>query len=183
MKRTIKVMAAIMLVAAMVCGIAACGALDINKVKGDWIISTVNGKPIADFAAENGVGVFNVQKTYQITDKTMTMSALGNDGTVASETSDITVKADGVEATFSGALLGFAYKDADKTLSYSVTDGTNTYSYVLVKGTYDIAGEYAAAVAAAQGGEEAADEGGEEAADEGGEEAADEGSDEGYEEE
>ncbi len=160
MKRMVKVMAAVMLVAAMVLSIASCG-VDMNKIKGDWHLSTINGQSVADFAAANGVAEVFAQKAYNITDKTLTVGAIGPDGTVINDCGDVTVRANGIESTISGVVFGFEYKDADQTLNYTVTDGTNTYSYVLVKGAYDLAGEYAKVAAAAQG---SAEEGGSEVA-------------------
>ena len=151
MKKTIKVMAAIMLAAAMVLSIASCGGVDMNKIKGDWYVSTINGKSVADFAAEAGTVEVMAQKTFNITDKEISMSAIGPDGNVVTGKGEVTVKADGVEATINGALFGFEFHEADSTLTYAVTDGTNRYDYVLKKGTYDLAGEYAAAVAGGSG--------------------------------
>ena len=171
MKKTIKLMAAIMLVAAMVFSIASCGGVDMNKIKGDWYVSTINGKSVADFAAEAGTVEVMAQKSISITDKEVSMSAIGPDGNVATGKGEVTVRANGVEATIDGVLFGFEFHEADSTLTYSVTDGTNQYDYVLKKGTYDLAGEYAAAVA---GGSEEAAEGGEEYYEEGGEEYSEE---------
>lgn len=163
MKKTIKVMAAIMLVAAMVFSIASCG-VDMNKVKGDWYVSTINGKSAADFAAASGVAEVMAQKAINITDKEVSMSAIGPDGTVKTIKGDVTVRANGVEATLEGVLFGFEFHEADNTLTYSITDGTNQFDYVLKKGTYDLAGKYAEAVSAAQA---AAEESSEEYYDEG----------------
>lgn len=161
MKKAIKVMAAVMLVAAMVFSIASCG-VDMNKVKGDWYVSTINGKSAADFAAESGTVEVMVQKSINITDKELSMSAIGPEGNVLTSKGDVTVRANGVESTIDGVLFGFEFHEADNTLTYSVSDGTNQYDYVLKKGTYDLAGKYAEAVAAAQGTAEEGGEGGEE---------------------
>ena len=166
MKKTIKVMAAVLLVMAMVFSIASCGALDMNKVKGDWILDTINGKSVADYSTEAGtVEVFGM-KVYNITDKTVTTSAVGPDGNVVSATSDITVKSNGFEFTLEGILMGMIYDAKTDTLSYNVHSDTFRYDYVLKRGTYDLAGKYAEYVAAAQaaqaGAEEPAEEGGEE---------------------
>ena len=163
MKKTIKVMAAIMLVAAVVLSIASCG-FDVNKIKGDWIMSTINGKSVADFAAESGYPEAYAQKQYTFTDKQMTVSSIGSSGTVESYSGDLTVKSNGVNATVNGIEFGFLYDDKADTLTYNVTIGSDSYEYVLKKGTYD----FAAALGGAPANNEASSEGGESA--EGGEE-------------
>ena len=169
MKKTIKVMAAIMLVAAMVLSIASCGGFDVNKIKGDWIMSTINGKTVADFAAENGYPEAYAQKQYSFTDKQLNVSSIGASGTVETYTADLAVKSNGVNASINGVEFGFLYDDKADSLSYTVTIGSDSYEYVLKRGTYDFA---AAMGGASQGGEEAS-EGGEEAS-EGGEEYSEE---------
>ena len=162
MKKTIKVMAAVLLVMAMVFSIASCGALDMNKVKGDWILDTINGKTVADAAAESGsVEVFGM-RVYNITDKTITISYVGPDGNIATTTSDITVKSNGFEFTLDGVLMGMIYDDKAGTLSYNLHSDTFRTDYVLKKGTYDLAGKYAEYVAAAQAAQAVVEEGGEE---------------------
>ena len=164
MKKTIRIMAAIMLVAAMVLSIASCGGVDMNKIKGDWILSTINGKSVADFAAESGYPEAYAQKQYNFTDKQMSVSSIGASGTVETNSGDLTVKSNGVNATVNGIEFGFLYDDKADTLTYNVTIGSDSYEYVLKKGTYD----FAAALGGASQSSEEASEGGESA--EGGEE-------------
>lgn len=158
MKKTIKIMAAIMLVAAMVLSIASCGGLDMSKIKGDWIMSTINGKSVADYAAESGYPEAYAQKQYNFTDKQMTVSSIGASGTVETYSGDLTVKSNGVNATVNGVDFGFLYDEKADTLTYNVTIGSDSYEYVLKKGTYD----FAAALGGAPANNEASSEGGEE---------------------
>ena len=140
----------------------------MSKVKGDWTVSTIDGKSPADFAASLGLGEFNVQKNYSVTDSKFIFKTLNADGSALDNSEmDITVKSNGFEVMNAGSIfMSVTYdKDAD-TLSYKIADNSGEHTYVLKKGTSDIVGMYQAAVAAAQGG---AAEGSEEGADEGGE--------------
>ncbi len=160
MKKTIKVMAAIMLVAAMVLGIASCGGFDLNKVKGEWTLSTIDGKAASDKAVELGLPSYALLNNYSIGDKVAISTYDPNAGEVKTTTElSIEAAANGFTATDSnGGKVSFIYDSSADTLSYSAVgaSGANE-TYILKRGTTDIL----AAVQAAAGGEEAA-EGGEE---------------------
>ena len=169
---------ALVLVAAMVMGMCLVGCgVDMSKMKGDWIVSTINGKSVADFAAENGAVEAQAMKTVTITDDNATVNSFDvSTGEVASVTGKITQKSDGVEADMNGVTWPFKLMD-NGNLTYKLDMSGTTYEYVLVKGTYDFKAKFAEQTGAAQqGGEEGgeAQEGGEEGgeAQEGGEEAA-----------
>ena len=161
MKKTIKLMAAIMLVAAMVFSIAACGGMDISKLNGDWTLSTIDGK----------------SNNYTLSGNTLTVSNYDpNSGNVV-ERLQFTVEAagNGFTATDSnGGKTSFVYDSSADTLSYSAV-GTSgaAESYVLKRGATDILAAVQAASGASEGGEEAA-EGGEAYSEEGGEEYSEE---------
>ena len=160
MKKTIKVMAAIMLVAAMVFSIASCGGLDMNKIKGDWTLSTIGGKSVADYAASAGASEYQFAGNYNFTDKNVTITTLPTDS-ITSATMDIKVKSNGIEV-MSGDQVAFSmiYDDKAETLTFSVDPGTGTaISYVLKKGTTDLQALYNAANAPAEDDGGAGDEG------------------------
>ena len=172
MKKLAKRLAVVLMICAMAFAMTACGEIDMNKIKGDWTISTINGQSPADFAAANGVQEWQVMKNYTVTDKTFTMKAA--DGTVDCP---IEVKSDGFNFTLAGATGGCAYDEKADTLSYSIKVGDTETKYVLKKGTSSIEAP-APEAPAEEGGEEQPAEGGEE----GGEEVGAEGGEEGAEE-
>ncbi len=161
MKKLTKVLVACMLFAVMAVSMTGCG-VDMSKVKGDWVVSSINGQSPADFAAASGVAEVYCMKTYNITDDKVTCKAVGADGAVATVTGDVVKKADGIESNIGGVTFGFLLNESDNTLSYSVTDGTNTVKYVLSKGTYDFESNLAAlnggSTDQSQGGEEGGEE-------------------------
>ena len=170
MKKTTKKLA---LVLACVCVmsmlLAGCG-VSVSKVKGDWIVSTINDKPVDQFAAENGLATVQVMKTVNITDDKLTVSSLAADGSVASISGKPESRKDGVEANIDGTAWGFRYDSSADTLEFTIAAADGNYKYVLKKGTYDFASELAnAQQAATQGAEEGAEAGAEEGAEEEGE--------------
>jgi len=173
---------ALVLVAAMVMGMCLVGCgVDMNKMKGDWIVSTINGKSVADFAAENGAVEAQAMKAVNITDDNATVTSFdSSSGETASITGKITKKSNGVEADMQGVTWPFKLED-NGNLSYKIDANGTTLEYVLVKGTYDFKAKFAEQTGAAQqGGEEGGEaqqggeEGGAEAGAEGGEEGAEE---------
>ncbi len=169
MKKTTKKLA---LVLACVCVmsmlLAGCG-VSVSKVKGDWIVSTINDKPVDQFAAENGLATVQVMKTVNITDDKLTVSSLAADGSVASISGKPESRKDGVEANIDGTAWGFRYDSSADTLEFTIAAADGNYKYVLKKGTYDFASELANAQQAA-GAEAGAEEGAEAGAEEGYEE-------------
>ena len=165
MKKTIKVMAAIMLVAAMVFSIASCGGMDISKLNGDWTLSSIDGKSPADKAVELGYPSYALLNNFTLSGSTLTRSTYDpNSGNVVDAT-QFTVEAagNGFTATDSnGGKVSFIYDSAADTLSYSATGASGAAeTYILKRGATDILAAVQAASGASEGGEEAA-EGGEE---------------------
>lgn len=165
MKKTIKLMAAIMLVAAMVFSIASCGGTDISKLNGDWTLSSIDGKSPADKAGELGLPSYALLNNFTLSGNTLTVSTYDpNSGNVADGT-QFTVEAagNGFTATDSnGGKTSFVYDSSADTLTYSAVGASGAAeSYVLKRGATDILAAVQAADGASEGGEEAA-EGGEE---------------------
>jgi len=152
MKKTIKIMAAIMLVAAMVLGIASCGGLDLNKIKGDWTLSSIDGKAPSDRATELGLPSYALLNNYTLGDK-LTISTYDPNAGEVKATTEFTVEAtgNGFTATDSnGGKVSFIYDSSADTLSYSATGASGAAeTYILKRGATDIL----AAVQAASGGE------------------------------
>ncbi len=175
MKKTIKVMAALMLVAAMVFSIAACGKTDLSKLNGEWTISTIDGKSPADKATEMGIPPYGLLTNFTLSGNNLTTSTYNPTAGEVAVSNQFTVEAtsNGFTATDSnGGKTSFIYDSAANTLSYTASNET----YILTKGATDImAAVQAATGASSEGGEgEGAAEGGEGAA-EGGEEGGEEG--------
>ncbi len=160
MKKLTKRLAVVFMICAMAFAMTACGEIDMNKIKGDWTIQTINGKTPEEVAAENGVDVYLVNKNYTLTDKTFTIKEAS--GQVECP---IEVCSNGFNFTLAGSKGGCEYDEKAGTLKY----GINSDVWILKKGTSDIT---APAAPAEEGGEEGgAEEGG---AEEGGEEYAEE---------
>ncbi len=157
--------------------LAGCG-VSVSKVKGDWIVSTINDKPVDQFAQEKGYATCQVMKTVNITDDKLTVSSLAADGSVQSVSGKPESRRDGVEANIDGTAWGFRYDSKADTLEFTVAAADGNYKYVLKKGTYDLAAEYQNAVNAAQGAAAGAEEGAEAGAEEEYEEGAEEGAEE-----
>jgi len=152
MKKSFRILSVFMLIGVMVLGLTACG-VDMDKVKGTWRVDTINDTAIADFAAQNGVGVDSVMKVVKITDETVTMDALV-EGSVQSISGETVVRSNGVEATMGGALFGFEFDEDKNTLSYTIEANGATYKYVFVKEDYDLNSLIAPAVEYEEGGED-----------------------------
>lgn len=165
MKNITKILMASMLVVALVFTLVACGEIDINKIKGSWTISTIDGKDVETFASENNLTKIQASGNYIIEDNGKIVAE-----TAAAKTEGTYTKgSDGIKATIGGGDLGFVYDAKADTLTFKVDVNGKQVAYVLVKGAADFT---ATDAPAEEGGEEApAEEGGEEAA-EGGEEAA-----------
>ncbi len=168
MKKLAKRLAVVLMICAMAFAMTACGEIDMDKIKGDWTIQTINGKTPEEYAAENGVDVYLVNKNYTLTDKTFTIKEAG--GQVECP---IEVCSNGFNFTLAGAKGGCEYDEKAGTLKY----GINSDVWILKKGTSDITAP-ATEAPAEEGGEEQPAEGGEE----GGEEVGAEGGEEGAEE-
>ena len=130
-----KIVSVILAVAMMMC-MTACAGLDIGKVKGDWTLSTVNGKTVEEYAAELGVEPYMIVVNATVTDTQYTSQSAN-----AVATYPISVKANGFEvlsAEGGDIMMSVKYNGADDTLSYKVDIDGTVYEYVLTKGTGDI---------------------------------------------
>jgi len=160
---------ALVLVAAMVMGMCLVGCGSIEKdVLGDWMVDTVNGTPIGEYAAAAGVTEDMMQFNMKIEKDKVTQ--VGANGTVEMKPE---FKSDGVELYKDGTHIGNLEWNKDtKVISLNV----NGAPYVFKKGTYTFGQGAAEQGGAEEGGAEegGAEEGGAEegGAEEGGEEAA-----------
>lgn len=174
MKKATKKLA-LVLVAAMVMGLClvGCGSI-VKDTLGDWCVDTVNGQPVAEYAAAAGVTEDMMQFNMKIEEDKITQTGMNGGQEFKPE-----FKSDGIELYKDGQHVGNLVWDKDKkVLSLDV----NGAPYVFKKGAYTFSssdaqqgGEEQASEAGAEGGAEeggAAEGGAEDGAAEGGEDAA-----------
>lgn len=170
MKSVTKKLAALVLVGIMMFSLTACG-VDMNKVKGDWTVSTIGGKDLATVAAEKGIPEQLLYINYTISDKEIVLNGFNNDlsGNLTTDTYTLKKRSNGVEGYKGDTVMcSLIYDEKADTLTMKIgTDEATAVSYVFVKGSKDLQ----AAQAALMGGSESAE--GEEYAESGEEEAAD----------
>ena len=125
----------LMLAAVMVMSLCLVGCGGIQKdVEGDWTTDSINGKPVAEYAAEIGTNVAGAASNMNIKgDKlTMTNSAL-------SQTFDLTYSGNDIQVKSNGALvLTLTYDPNAKTISYKINVTGEEDTYTLKKGTTDL---------------------------------------------
>ena len=172
-----------LLVGAMAACLTACGTVE-KDVEGDWTTDTINGKPVADWAAEKGTNVAGAASNMNVKSGKITVT-----NSAMSQTYDAEYKSNGFEVKSNGTVvMSIAYDSSAKTLSYKVNVNGEENTYVMKKGTTDLSnpvipGQEGGEEGGAEGGEEGGAEGGEEGGAEGGaEEGGAEGGEEGAEE-
>ena len=161
MKKVFSLAAAAVMAMSMLV-LTACG-VDKDKVKGDWIVDTIGGKAVADWAAEQGAPEIAGQVQFSIGDDKTTVST--NDGN--KQELDSAWRSDGVELK-DGDTVKYALKlDEDKSVLTTKLDfGTGAQECVLKKGTFDFnAASQDAANAIAEDGAVVAEDGAEVAED------------------
>ena len=159
MKRTVRVITVLMLIAVMVMGLTSCG-FDVKKITGKWSVSTINGKSAADLAAEVGTIEAAVQRVFDIGEKETTLIQLDVDGSIKETKGENVVKSNGIEVTLEGATFPLAYDEKADTLTYALEDGGTKYDYVYKRGDYSFTALNAPApVEEASGEEEYYDDG------------------------
>ena len=165
MKNVTKKVLAVVLVGIMMFSLTACG-VDMSKVKGDWTLSTIGGKSLADAAAASGVAEQFLYTNYTITDKEITMNGFNPDrsGNLTTDTFTLKQRSNGVEG-YKGDTLACSliYDDKANTLTMKIgADEASAVAYVFVKGTQDLNAAQAALMGGAEEGGEESYEGGEE---------------------
>ncbi|SDB31449.1 hypothetical protein SAMN02910317_01573 [Ruminococcaceae bacterium FB2012] len=174
MKKTIRLMALLMIAAIAAICMVSCGAEE--KVKGDWTTKTVNGKTPAEYAAATGVPEYTIACNYTVTSDEFKATTMGVDGTEASSSMKVKMKSNGFECYKGDDLvMSVLYNEGDDTLSFGVNSAGGKIEYILKKGTTDLKALKDAAAQPAEGSEQQAAEGGEQQAAEGGEQQAAEG--------
>ena len=163
MKKSIKVMAAMLLVVVMMFSLTACG-IDMNKVKGDWTCTSIGGKDIATLAAEKGVYQAYLVTNYTITDNDIKADSLNPDGSGAHVTGTYTLKkrSNGVEGYLGDqVVISLIYDEKADTLTMKVgIDEASAVAYVFTKGNTNLDELLASQMngGVADGGEEGAEE-------------------------
>ena len=181
MKAMARKIATMVFVVAFACvGLVGCGAISIDDIKGDWTVDTMNGKSLADYAAELGASEDMFYTNWTINeDNTLTSTNAVGQGTLKLE-----LKSNGFEAKeeASGSVFSVEFNKDAGTLSYKLDPGNGEVTIVMKRGTYTPS---AAEEATEEATEEGTEEGVEEGTEESGEEYSEEdlGEDEGYSEE
>lgn len=129
-----KIIALVLMAAVMLC-CTACG-LDMSKVKGDWTLATVGGKPVEQIVEEQGVLPVQVAMNGTVTDKDFTLA-----NAATSNTYKINIKSNGFECVDDSntVILGVVYDKDNDTLSFDMaTSDGSAVTYVMKRGTADL---------------------------------------------
>jgi len=150
MKNVAKKLIAVVLMGVMMFSLTACG-VDMDKVKGDWTLSTVGGKSLEETAAAMGQQSLFLSENVNITDKNITTDFIQADGTHYGDTFDLKQRANGVEGYKGDTLaMSLAFDEKANTLTMKVgADEASAVAYVFVKGKKDLDAEYQALVGGA----------------------------------
>ncbi len=128
-----KIIAIVLMAAAVIC-CTACG-LDMSKIKGEWTLSSVGGKPVEQIAEEQGVLPVQVAMNGTVTDDSFTVA-----NAVNTSTYKIQVKSNGFECLDDSNAIAFSVtydKDSD-ALSFALDAGSGAVTYVMKRGTADL---------------------------------------------
>ena len=141
MKNVTKKLLALVFVGVMMFSLTACG-VDMDKVKGDWTLSTIGGKDLATVAAERGIAEQFLYTNYTITDKEIKTSGFNPDmsGNVTTSTFTLKQKSNGVEG-YQGDTLACSliFDEKANTLTMKIgNDEASAIAYVFIKGSKDL---------------------------------------------
>ena len=138
MKKAAKKFLAVVLVGVMMFCLTACG-LDMEKIKGDWTVSTINGKSTADYADSLDTFEYLFLSNFTLTDSKFTLISLTADGEEVSKSYDIQVKSNGFECMEGDKIfMSVLYDDKADALSFKMLAGSTEMSYILKKGKTDM---------------------------------------------
>ena len=128
-----KIIAIVLMAAVTIC-CTACG-LDMSKVKGEWTLSSVGGKPVEQIAEEQGVLPVQVAMNGTLSDDSFTMA-----NAVNTVNYKIQVKSNGFECLDDSNAIAFSVTyDKDKdTLSFAMDAGSGPVTYVMERGSADL---------------------------------------------
>ena len=128
-----KIIAIVLMAAVMMC-CTACG-LDMSRVKGEWTLSSVGGKPVEQIAEEQGVLPVQVAMNGTLSDDSFTMA-----NAVNTVNYKIKVKSNGFECLDDSNAIAFSVTyDKDKdTLSFAMDAGSGPVTYVMERGSADL---------------------------------------------
>ena len=138
MKKSIRLIVSMLVICVMLSGLTACSA-DMNKMKGEWKVKTVNGKSVSDYGLETGAYIGN---NVNITDEKIIISKITN-GEVTTDSYEIEVKSNGVEGYVNkgdaNPAVAFELLPEDNTLKLANTNGT---VIIYEPGTSDLVAEF-----------------------------------------
>lgn len=123
-----KIIMIVLMIAAMMITISSCGGIKIDDIKGDWTVSTVNGKPVAEYTDSYEYA------NYKVTDKSFVYSGIAADGSAVTSEYALKMTEKGFEAYSGSTIINVVY---DAKVSALIFDN-NGKSYVLTKGASEL---------------------------------------------
>ena len=136
MKKTIRLIAILMIAAIAAICMVSCGAED--KVKGDWTVKTIGGKTPAEVAAAAGVPEYVYAINYTVTSDEFKATSMTVDGKENTTTMKVKMRSNGFECYDGDTLvMSVIYNESDDTLSFGVKTNGVQMDYVLKKGKAD----------------------------------------------
>ena len=128
MKTMKKIIMIVLMTAALMITVSSCGGVKIDDIKGDWTVSTVNGKAVAEYTDSYEYA------NYKVTDKSFVYSGINADGSPVTTEYAIKMTDKGFEASSGSTVINVVYDAKAATLSFD----NNGKSYTLAKGTSDL---------------------------------------------
>lgn len=171
-KKTAKSIISVLLIAIMMLSLTACG-VDMKKMSGTWVLSTIDGQTVADYVGKTGLPEVCGMKVVRITETDFSIDFLDASGAVATDKGTNTIRANGIEVKITvgnffekDSTVGVIYDEKADTISMKVLTEGQELNLVFKKGSYDLKAEYEkmcaeyAAQAAAEAGAAAENEDG-----------------------
>lgn len=124
--------AALLMIAAITLTCTACSiSIDMNKINGEWTISTIGGQTAEEYAQANGLDITQVTINAAVSNENVVFTKYDS-----SVTCDIEAKSNGFEAKYNdNTIFTVVYDNSAETLSFDMIIDNNTVEYVFVKGT------------------------------------------------
>lgn len=154
MKNTTKKIISALLIVFSILSLTACG-VDMNKLSGTWVLSTIDGKSVADVAAEGGYAEVTLQKVVTITEKDFAFSYIDINGNIYTDKGTNEVKSNGIDVKITegtmlakDSMLSVLFDEKESTICIVMNDGVADRKMIFKKGSYDLKAKYNEAFAA-----------------------------------
>lgn len=152
MKKVRNVFVSLILMTMCVFALTGCG-VDMEKLKGDWTVDTIDGKSVAEYAAEKGLTEEQACFNINISDEELVQS-FANGVEVKYK---VVVRSNGIECEQDGEVTAtYLYKNDE--LTSSVDFGAGASKVVMKKGTTDFENMNEKALAEEEAAEEEAEQ-------------------------